>query len=134
MTTHYVILIVLAIVLPLIGALYYFGIAVTRFGADWFRADVSLPTRWDGQRDGSIGFLRRNFVIFKKYSVLAIDIETNSGALDFEVKGPDGSILSPASGVYGRDASVLVDVSRFKRCSVTLRMDHFHGKFHISLQ
>ena len=51
-----------------------------------------------------------------------------------EVKGPDGSALSPASGSYEQDASLLFDVGRFKCCTVTLRMDHFSGKFRIALQ
>lgn len=80
------------------------------------------------------GFMRRNFVIFKQFSALAVEIETAFGALEFEVKAPDGTLLSPASIFYGRDASVRIDVSQLRRCTVTLRMDHFSGTFHIALQ
>lgn len=134
MTPVYVVLIMLLILLPLMGALWYFGIATTRFRGGWFQAEISLPTRWEGKHEGGVGFIRRNFVIFKGYSALAVQTETYSGTLDVVVKGPDGSTLSPSSGVYGRDTSVLIDVSRFKRCSVTLRMDHFNGNFRIALQ
>lgn len=96
--------------------------------------EFSFPTRWESQLQGTSGLLRRNFVIFKKYSKLLIEIETNSGAIDFEIKGSDGSTLSPSSGAYGRDISVLINVSRFKRCSAALRLQNFNGKFHIVLQ
>ena len=115
-------------------ALYYFGFAVTQAGIKCFGATLSLPIRWEGTVAGMSGFMRRNFAIFRKYSALSVEIETNSGLLDFEVKAPDGSTLSPASGAYGRDGSFLIDVSQFRRCSVTLRMDHFNGKFRIALQ
>lgn len=130
----YTILILLLIFLPLIGILCYFGIITTRVGSGWLIADFSFPTRWEGRLQSFSGLFRRNFVIFQKYSTLAVEIETTSGTLDFEVTAPDGSALSPTSGVYGRDASILIDVSRLKRCSVTLRADHFDGQFHIGLQ
>ena len=120
--------------IPLLYALYYLGFMVTRATASSFRADLSLPTRWDGHTTGTSGFMRRNFAIFKKYSALSVEVEINSGLLNFEVRAPDGSILSPATGSCGRNASVLIDVSRLRRCSVTLRMDHFNGKFRIALQ
>lgn len=122
------------ILVPLFYALYYFGILVTRAGASWFRADISLPARWEGKHAGSSGFMRRNFVVFKRYSTLFVEAETASGALNFEVKAPDGSLLSPASGAYGRDVRVLFDVGQFRRCSVTLQMKQFHGHFRITLQ
>ena len=78
--------------------------------------------------------MRRSFVIFKKYSTLYVEIETASGSMEFEVKTSDGSRLSPASGAYGRDASLRFDVNRLGRCSVALRMDHFSGTFHVALQ
>lgn len=127
-------LILLLILLFLIGILYYFGIITTRAGGGWLIADFSFPTRWEGKLQGSSGFFRRNFVIFRKYSMLAVEIETSSGALDFEITAPDGSVLSPVSGVYGQNADILIDVSRLKRCSVTLRTDQFNGQFHIALQ
>lgn len=130
----YIILILLLILIPLMGVLYYFGIAVTRVCFDWFTASFSLPTRWEGKFEGTSGFFRRNFVVFPKYSALAVEIKTNFGSLDFEVKAPDGSMLSPASGVYGRDVSILIDVGHLKRCSVALRMNHFNGQFRIALQ
>lgn len=133
MTPFYFTLALLLIFLLLMGGLYYFGIATTRVGCGCF-VDFSFPTRWEGQFQGTSGLLRRNFVVFKKYTKLLIEIETNSGTIDFDVKGSDNSTLSPASGVYGRDISVLVDVSHFKRCSVALRMQHFNGRFHIALQ
>lgn len=128
-------LLILACVLtPLIYALYYFGFLITRAGVSWFRADLSLPTRWEGSTGGTTGFMRRNFAVFRKYRKLSIKTETNSGAIECEVRGPDGSPLSPASGFYGRDASFLIDVSAYKRCTVTLRMEQFHGRFCITLQ
>lgn len=130
----YAILILLLILIPLIGALHYFGIAVTRVCFGWFTVSFSLPTRWEGKFQGTSGFFRRNFMVFRKYSALTVKIDTYSGTLDFEAKAPDGSMLSPASGVYGRDASILIDVSHLKRCSVALRMDHFSGQFRIALQ
>lgn len=128
-------LIVAAILVPLCYILYYFGIGFTSSaGFAVFRASYSLPTRWTGKLMDSSGYMRRNFVVFQKYSALSIEVETDSGALDFEVKGPDGSTLSPASGAYGRDSSFVIDLSRVKRCSITLRTDHFCGAFHIALQ
>lgn len=125
---------VACVLIPLFYSLYYFGFAVTQAGIKCFGATYSLPLHWEGRIAGMSGFMRRNFVIFRKYNALAIEIETNSGSLDFEVKAPDGFTLSPASGIYGRDASVLIDVSELKRCSVTLRMSHFNGKFRVALQ
>lgn len=123
------------ILIPLSYLLYYFGIGFTSKACfAVFHADCSLPTHWKGTFLDASGYMRRNFLIFKKFSKLAIEIESTSGTMGFEVKDPDGSILSPLSGTYGRNASVLLDVSRFKRCSVTLRMDHFNGNFHIALQ
>lgn len=116
------------------GALSYFGIAVTRIGFGWLIADFSFPSRWEGKLQGSSGLMRRNFVVFKKYSRLSIEIETASGSIDFEVKGSDGSPLPPSSGSYGRDADISIDVSAFKRCSVTLSMNQFNGRFCITLQ
>lgn len=120
--------------IPLFYSLYYFGFAVTQAGIKCFGATYSLPLHWKGKITEMSGFMRRNFVIFKKYNTLVIEIETYSGSLDFEVKAPDGFILSPASGTYGRNASVLIDVSEFKRCSVTLSMSHFNGIFRVALQ
>lgn len=127
---------IVAVILVLIGyLLYYFGIGFTsRAYVSVFRADYSVPTRWEGKFLDTTGCMRRNFVVFKKYSTLLVEVETTSGTLNFEVKGPDGSILSPASGIYGPNTSALIDVSRSKRCSVTLKMDHFNGTFHIALQ
>jgi len=119
---------------PLLYTLYYFGILIIKATATWFSAGLSLPTCWEGYSTETSGFMRRNFAVFKKYHTLTIEVETNSGTLDCVVKGPDGSILSPASGSYGRDASVFIDVSRLKRCFVTLQMNHFNGKFRIALQ
>ena len=128
-------LILVVILLPLCCILYYFGIGFTsKACVSVFHADYSFPTRWEGKFQDTSGYMHRNFVIFKKYSALFVEIGTASGTLDVEVRGPDGSILSPASGIYGQDASVLVNVSQFKLCSVTLRMDHFSGRFHIALQ
>ena len=78
--------------------------------------------------------MRRNFVVFKKYRALAVEYETTSGSIQVEVCGLDGSTLSPASGSYGQDGSIRIDVSRLKRCSVTLRMEQFIGSFRIALQ
>ena len=127
-------LIIACILLPLFYALYYFGIMTTRAGASWLHTGISLPPRWEGCSAGTTGFMRRNFVIFKKYRKLSIETETNSGAIECEVRGADGSPLSPASGSYGRDASFLIDVSPCKRCMVTLKMTQFHGRFRITLQ
>lgn len=110
------------ILLPLFYALYYFGILVTKAGISLFRADISLPARWEGNTTETTGFMRRNFAVFKKRRQLSIETETNSGAIECEVKGPDGSTLPPVSGTYGRDASFLIDVSPYRRCTVTLRM------------
>lgn len=129
-----IVLILLLILIPLMGTLYYFGIATPQMTFGLFNCAFSFPTRWEGELHGSSGLMRRNFVVFKKYRALTIQVETRSGTLEFEVTGPDGSVLSPVSGVYGRDSSALIDVSQLKRCSVTLRMDHFDGKFHIALQ
>lgn len=126
--------VVVVILIPLCYLLYYFGIGFTSkacFGL--FHADLSLPTRWEGKFQDVSGCLRRNFVTFKKYSTLLVEIETTSGALDLEVTAPDGSALSPSSGVYGRDAHVTFDVSNLRRCRVTLRMDRFSGQFRIAL-
>lgn len=122
------------ILAPLFYALYYFGILGTRVTASWFRADISLPTRWEGSHAGTSGYMRRRFAVFKKYRQLSVETETNSGTIECEVNGPDGSTLSPVSGSYGRNASYLVDVSRYKHCTVTLRMKQFNGQFRITLQ
>ncbi|MCI8697731.1 MAG: hypothetical protein HFF29_01290 [Oscillospiraceae bacterium] len=127
-------LIVAVIVIPLAWVLYYLGFAVTKAGVFLFIASRSLPTRWEGRTSDASGYMRRNFVVSKRYSALCVEIETSSGSMGFEIEAPDGSRLSPASGAYGRDRSILIDVSRLKRCSVTLRMDHFSGTFHIALQ
>ena len=127
-----IVLILTVIFVPLI--LYYFGFGVTKAGVFILNASYSLPARWKGTLSEASGYMRRNFVVFKQYSALCVEGETASGVLEFEVKGPDGSALSPASGSYGRNASLLFDVGRFKRCTVTLRMDHFSGKFRIALQ
>lgn len=129
-----IVLILAVILIPLCYALYYFGFFVPRAGFSIFRASCSLPTRWEGKFLDTSGCMCRNFVVFKKHSKLAIAFETASGTIEFEVNGPDGSSLSPASGVWGRDAFVLIDVSRLKRCSVSLRMDRFCGNFQITLQ
>lgn len=121
------------ILIPLFYALYYFGFMITRVTASSFHAYFSLPSRWEGHTTGTSGFMRRNFAVFKKYSALSVEVEVNSGSLNFEVRAPDGSILSPATGSCGRNASALINVSRLRRCSVTLRMDHFNGKFRIAL-
>lgn len=125
---------VACVLIPLFYSLYYFGFAVTQAGIKCFGATYSLPLHWEGKIAGMSGFMRRNFVILKKCNSLVIEIETNSGSLDFEVNAPDGFALSPASGTYGRDASVFIDVSELKRCSVTLRMNHFNGMFRVVLQ
>lgn len=128
------VLILACILLPLFYLLYYFGILVTRATASWFRADLSLPTRWEGHTLGTTGLIRRNFVVFKQYHQLSVETETDAGAIECEVTGQDGSLLSPVSGTYGRDASSLIDVSRCRRCAVTLRMKQFSGRFRIALQ
>lgn len=130
----YVTAIAILCLIPLFFVLYHLGFLITRVTASWFHAYLSLPTRWEGKSAGMTGLMRRNFVIFKKYRSLAIEIETNSGSLDFEVRALDGSTLPPVSGIYGRDTSVLIDVGGLKRCSVTLKMEHFNGQFHIALQ
>lgn len=127
-------LIIACILLPLIYALNYFGILVTRVTASWFRADLSLPTRWEGRTLGTTGLIRRNFFVFKQYQQLSVETETDSGAVECEVRGPDSSLLSPVSGTYGRNASLLIDVSRYRRCAVTLKMERFSGRFRITLQ
>lgn len=126
---------ILAVIfIPLLYLLNYFGFLVTHANIAAFRADFSFPTRWEGKFVDTSGYMQRNFVVFRKYNTLAVEIESTSGTLEFEIKGPDGSILSPASGTYGSDSSALIDVRRFRRCSAALRMEHFCGKFHISLQ
>ena len=127
-------LILTFIFVPLVLILYYFGFGVTRAGVFILNASYSLPTRWEGKLSDASGYLRRNFVVFQKYSTLSVEAETASGALDIQVKAPDGSVLSPVSGAYGRDAGLLFDVSRLRRCSVALYMDHFSGNFRIALQ
>ena len=134
MSPLYVTAIVLLCLIPLFYVLYYFGILVTRATASWFRADLSLPTRWEGKSAGTTGLMRRNFAVFRKYSALAVEYETSSGSIQVEVKAPDGSVLSPASGVYGQEGSILIDVSQLRRCAVTLRMERFQGSFRIALQ
>lgn len=129
-----IMLILALILIPLCYALYCFGFFVPRAGFSIFRASCSLPTRWEGKFWDTSGCMHRNFVVFRKYSKLVIAFEATSGTIEFEVKGPDGSSLSPASGAWSRDASVLIDVSRFKRCSVYLRMERFCGNFQIALQ
>ncbi len=119
--------------IPVFYVLWYFGIAVTRVGFSWFRASLSLPARWEGKLSGSSGLMRRNFVILKGCSTLSIEIVSISGAMAFEINAPDGSVLSPASGSYGRDAALLFDVSHLKRCSVTLYVEDFNGSFRITL-
>ena len=114
--------------------LYYFGIIVTRVKSGWFCADISLPTRWAGSFAGTSGFMRRNFAISKKYRQLSIEIDTNSGIIEFEVKGTNASTLSPISGAYGQGSQVLINVNGLKSCSVALRMDHFNGSFCITLK
>lgn len=127
-------LILVVIFIPLALVLYYLGFGVTRAGIFILNASYSLPTRWEGKLSDASGFLRRNFVVFKTYSSLRVETEITSGSMEFEVKTPDGSLLSPASGAYGRDANLLFEVSGVKRCIVTLRMDHFSGAFYIALQ
>lgn len=128
------VLVMACILLPLIYALYYFGILVTRATASWLHADLSLPTRWEGSTLGTTGLMRRNFAVFRQYRQLSIETETNSGVIECEVRGPDGSLLSPASGFFGRDASCLIDVSQYRRCAVTLKMEQFNGRYRITLQ
>ena len=128
------VLIAACVLLPLIYALYYFGILITRVTASWFHGDVSLPTRWEGSILGTTGFMRRNFAVFQRYQHLSVETETSSGAIECEVKGPDGSLLSPVSGSYGRDASFLIDVSQYRRCTVTIKMEQFNGRYRITLQ
>ena len=128
------VLVIACILLPLIYALYYFGILVTRATASWFRADLSLPARWEGSTVGTTGLMRRNFAVFRRYRQLSIETETNSGTIECEVRGPDGSILPLVSGSYGRDASFLIDVSQHRRCTVTLKMKQFNGRYRITLQ
>lgn len=127
-------LILAVIFIPLALILYYFGFAIARVGMFVLNASYSLPARWEGKLSEASGYMRRNFVVFKKYSTLCVEVETTSGSMEFEVKAPDGSPLSPASGVYGRDASLRFDVSRLKRCSVSLRADRFSGTFRVALQ
>ena len=134
MKSLWIVLVIVCILLPLIYALYYYGILITRVTASWFRSDVSLPTRWEGNILGTTGFMSRNFAVFKRCQQLSIETETNSGVIECEVRGPDGARLSPASGSYGRDASYLIDVSQYRRCAVTLKMKQFNGRFRITLE
>lgn len=134
MKSLWTILVIACILLPLLYVLNYYGILITRVTASWFRGDVSLPTRWEGNMLGTTGFMRRNFAVFKRCQQLSIETETNSGSIECTVNGPDGSLLSPVSGTYGRDASFLIDVSQYKRCAVTLNMKQFDGRFRITLQ
>lgn len=127
-------LILAVIFVLLILILYYFGFGVAKVGVFILNASYSLPARWEGTLSEATGYMRRNFAAFKRYSTLRMEAETASGSLEFEVRAPDGSLLSPVSGSYGRDADLLFDVSRFRRCSAVLRMDHFSGKFRIALQ
>ena len=127
-------LIIACVLPPLFYALYYFGFLVTRATASWLRADLSLPARWEGSTLGTTGLMRRNFAVFRRYQYLSIETETDSGSIECEVMGPDGSLLSPASGSYGRDASFLIDVSQFRRCSVTLKLEQFNGRYRVTLQ
>ena len=120
--------------LPLLYALNYFGILVTKAAASWFHAGLSLPTRWEGRTLGTTGLMRRNFAVFRQYKQLSIETETDSGAIECEVRGPDGSLLPPVSGSYGRDASFFIDVSQYNRCAVTLKMERFDGRFRVTLQ
>ena len=128
------VLVIACILLPLIYGLYYFGILVTRVTASWLRADLSLPTRWEGSTLGTTGLMRRNFAVFRQYRQLSIETEANSGSIECAVRGPDGSLLSPVSGSFGRDTSCLIDVSQYRRCTVTLKMEQFNGRFCITLQ
>ena len=134
MKYFWIILVIVCVLLPLIYVLYYFGILVTSATASWFRGNVSFPTRWEGRTAGTTGYMRRNFAVFRRYQHLSIETGTNSGAIECEVRGPDGSLLSPVSGAYGRNASFLIDVSQYRRCAVTLKMEQFCGHFHIALQ
>ena len=134
MKYFWIIPVIACVLLPLIYALYYFGILVTRVSASWFRADLSLPTRWEGNTLGTTGLMRRNFAVFRHYQYLSIEAETSSGSIECEVRGPDGTLLSPASGSYGRNASFLVEVSQYRRCAVALKMEQFVGHFRITLQ
>ena len=127
-------LIIACILLPLVYALYYFGIIGTRVTASWFHSEISLPTRWEGSSAGTSGYMRRRFAKFRKYQQLSIETETSLGAIECEVNGSDGSALPPVSASYGQDVSSLVDVSQYKHCTVTLRMKQFHGRFRITLQ
>ena len=128
------VLILACVLPPLFYALYYFGFLVTRATASWFRADLSLPARWEGSTLGTTGLMRRNFAVFRRYQQLSIETETNSGSIECEVRAPDGSILPPVSGSYGRNASFLIDVSQYRRCAVTLKMEQFSGRYRITLQ
>lgn len=127
-------LIAAVVLIPVFYALWYFGIAVTRAGFSWFHAGYSLPARWEGTLSDASGLMGRNFVVFRKYSALSIEIETNSGAMQFQVKTSDGRVLSPASGSYGADARVLFDLSAVRRCRVQLQAAGFSGAFRITLQ
>ena len=130
-----VMLLVAAAFLLLCCLLSYFGIGFTiNSYSSVFCACRSFLTRGAGKFDDASGCSRRNFVVSKKNAALAVEVETASGTLDVEVKASNGSTLSPASGAYGQDSPVLIDVSRVNRCLVTLRMNHFSGKFHIELR
>ena len=128
------VLIIACVLPPLLYALYYFGILVTRATASMFRAELSFPARWEGRTVGTTGFMRRNFAVFQRYQHISIETETDSGTIECEVREPDGSLLPPASGSYGRDASFLIDVSQYRRCTVTLKMEQFNGRYRITLQ
>ena len=128
------VLVIACILPPLFYILYYFGFLVTRATVSRIRAELSLPARWEGSTLGTTGFMRRNFAVFRRYRQLSIETETNSGAIECEVKGPDGSLLSPVSGSYGRDTSFLIDVSQYRRCTVTLKMEQFNGRYRVTLQ
>lgn len=128
------VLAIACILIPLLYVLYYFGILVTRATTSWLRAELSLPTRWEGSTLGTTGFMRRNFAVFRRCQYLFVETETNSGTIECEARRPDGSLLSPVSGSYGRDASFRIDVSQYRRFAVTLKMKQFNGRFRVTLQ
>lgn len=61
------------ILVSLFYILNYFGFLVIKSGICLFSAHYSFPTRWEGKYSEMSGFLRRNFVVFKNYSVLSIE-------------------------------------------------------------
>ena len=128
------VLIIAGILLPLLYALNYSGILVTRATASMFRAELSFPTSWEGRTVGTTGFMRRNFAVFQRYQHISIETETDSGVIECEVREPDNSLISSVSGSYGRDAAFLIDVSQYRRCTVTLKMEQFNGRYRITLQ